>query len=309
MLEKIAKSLLSHQKIYIITHENPDGDALGSSFALKKALNLIGKEAEVVLNTKLPVSFEFTGWKPLVYSDDLSADLLVVLDLNMIKRAGESGLLFDKVEDKILIDHHLGCDINLPLILSDPTAAATGELVYKLIKILLSDIPRDVAEGIYIAIMTDTGGCRYSNTSATTHKTIAEIIDKIDHAYISRMVLEMMSHEKLDIFKYALNNFEFYNNGEICAVAIKNELIKNEDALNGIVNMALNIEGVKAGVLFKERGDNTTKVSLRTIGDINANKICSEFSGGGHKNAAGCTIELPLFKAKEVFIKLLSERI
>ena len=94
-----------------------------------------------------------------------------------------------------------------------------------------------------------------------------------------------------------------------CAIAIKKELIKNEDALNGIVNMALNIEGVKAGVLFKERGDNTTKVSLRTIGDINANKICSEFSGGGHKNAAGCTIELPLFKAKEAFIKLLSERI
>lgn len=309
MLENIAKTLLSHDKIYIITHENPDGDALGSSFALKYTLNNLGKESEVILNAPLPVSFKFTGWKPLVWNEKLSTECVIGLDFNIIDRAGKSADLFEKAKDKILIDHHLGCEMSGPLIESRPEAAATGEIVYELVKYLLSDCTKSIAEGIYIAIMTDTGGCRYSNTSSNTHRILSEIIDKIDHAYISRMALEIMSIEKLEIMKFALNNFEFYGNGEICAVSINRSLMKNEDLLNGIVNMALNIDGVKAGVLFKERSEKEIKVSLRTIGDIDARSVCSFFSGGGHKNAAGCTINLPLIEAKKIFIDKLSERI
>lgn len=309
MLERIAETLLSHDKIYIVTHENPDGDALGSSFALRQTLCLLGKEAEVVLNAPMPVSFEFTGWKPLVYSDSLSADCVVGLDFNDLKRAGDSAALFERAEDKILIDHHLDCEMSGDLIESRPMAAATGEIVFELINFLAADISEEAAKGIYIAIMTDTGGCRYSNTTAETHRILSEIIDKVDNAYLSRMVLEIINFEKLEIMKFALNNFEFFKNNEICTISIDTSLMKNEDLLNGIVNIALNIEGVKAGVLFKERDKNITKVSLRTTGDTDAKSICSLFSGGGHKNAAGCTIELPLDEAKKVFIEKLSERI
>ena len=169
MLEKIAKTLLSHNEIYIITHENPDGDALGSSFALKFALESIGKKAEVILNAPMPVSFMFTGWEPLVYNDEFSADCVVGLDFNVLSRAGRSAALFEKAKDKILIDHHLGCEIEGKYIESRPNAAATAELVYELIKLIISDIPENAAEGIYIGIMTDTGGCRYSNVSRNTH--------------------------------------------------------------------------------------------------------------------------------------------
>ena len=309
MLEKIANTLLEHDKILIITHENPDGDALGSSFALKYTLNALGKDAEVVLNSSLPVSFEFTGWRPVVYSEQLSADCVVGLDFNMLTRAGESATLFKNAQVKILLDHYLDCEISGDLVESRPDAAATGEIVYNLINLLTKDISVKSAEGIYIAIMTDTGGCRYGNTTSVTHRILSEIIDKINHAYLSRMSLEVMSLDKLDIMKYALNNFDFFENGSICTISIGTEFMKNEDLLNGIVNMALNIEGVKAGVLFKQRGENTTKISLRTVGDIDAKSVCALFSGGGHRNASGCTIELPLDEAKKAFIKELSERI
>lgn len=309
MLETIAKTLISHDKILIITHENPDGDALGSSFALKNALTILGKDVHVVLNAPMPVSFLFTGWEPLLYSQNLSSECVVGLDFNVLSRAGEAASLFEKAQDKILIDHHIGCEMEGELVESRPDAAATGEIVYELIKILLEDIPESVAEGIYIAVMTDTGGCRYSNTSKNTHLIIADIIEKIDHAYLARMALELVSREKLEIQKFALNNFEFFKNGEICTVSIRADMMKNEDLLNGIVNMALNIEGVKAGVLFKEKGDETTKVSLRTLGETDARATCSLFGGGGHKNAAGCTIEKPIEEAKELFISRLTERI
>ena len=309
MLRSIAKTLISHDKIYIITHVNPDGDALGSSFALKNALTLMGKDVQVVLNAPMPVSFLFTGWEPLLYSENLSSECVVGLDFNVLSRAGEAALLFEKAQDKILIDHHVGCEMEGELVESRPDAAATGEIVYELIKILLDDVPKEVAEGIYIAVMTDTGGCRYSNTSKGTHLIIADIIDKINHAYLARMALELVSREKLEIQKFALNNFEFFKNGEICTVSIRADMMKNEDLLNGIVNMALNIEGVKAGVLFKEKGDETTKVSLRTLCETDARAACSLFGGGGHKNAAGCTIEKPIEEAKELFISRLAERI
>ncbi len=309
MLENIAKTLLSHDKIYIITHENPDGDALGSSFALKFALNLLGKKAEVILNAPLPVTFKFTGWMPLIWNESMASDCIVGLDFNMLDRAGESAKLFEKAKDKILIDHHLGCEMTGELTLSCPEAAATGEIVYDLVRLMLNDIPTEAAEGIYIAIMTDTGGCRYSNTTKNTHLILADLVEKINHAYLTRMVLEIMSREKLEIMKFAINNFEFFAGGKICTISINKSMMKNEDLLNGIVNLALNIEGVKAGVLFKERDSAVTKVSLRTAGEVDAREICANFSGGGHKNAAGCTIELPISEAKSVFVDKLSERI
>lgn len=309
MLNKIAEKLLSYDKIYIITHENPDGDALGSSFALKFALNMLGKEAEVILNSELPISFSFTGWNPVIYSDSLSSDCVVGLDFNVLSRAGNSASIFERAQDKILIDHHLGCEMEGELIESRPTAAATGEIIYELVNQLAPQITKEIAECIYIAIMTDTGGCRYSNTTKNTHLIIADLIDKIDHAYITRMILEIMSREKLEIHKFALNNFEFYKNGEICSISVDSSMMKNEDLLNGVVNIALNIEGVKAGVLFKQRDENVTKISLRTCGDADAREICALFDGGGHKNAAGCTIEKPLSDAKKLFIERLSERI
>ena len=309
MLDKIAEKLLSHDKIYIITHENPDGDALGSSFALKFALNTLGKEAEVIVNSKLPVSLEFTNWKPVFFSKNLSADCVVGLDFNVLSRAGKCSALFEKAQDKILIDHHLGCEMEGDLIESRPHVAATGEIIYELVNKLIPEITKEIAECIYIAIMTDTGGCRYANTTKNTHLILADLIEKIDHAYITRMVLEIMSREKLEIHKFAINNFEFSKNAEICSVSVDSSMTKNEDLLNGIVNIALNIEGVKAGVLFKERDDNTTKVSLRTTGNADAREICAFFNGGGHKNAAGCTIEKSLGEAKKLFLERLSERI
>lgn len=309
MLENIAKTLLSKDKIYIITHENPDGDALGSSFALKFALENIGKKAEVVLNSDLPVSFKFTGWIPLIYTEDLNCSCVVGLDFNTVERSGKSGKLFEDAQTKVLIDHHLGCEFEGELIESRPNAAATGEIVYELIKLLNTEISKDSYQGIYIAIMTDTGGCRYSNTSADTHRIIAEIIDKIDHAYLSRQVLEVVSKEKLKIQKFAFNNFKFYNDGKICTISIKKSMLKNEDLLNGIVNMALNVEGVEIGVLLKEKERNITKVSVRSIGNIDAREICAKFGGGGHKNAAGATLNLPIKKAKKMFLNSLPERI
>ncbi len=309
MFNEIFKTLKTQKKVYIVTHQNPDGDALGSSFALKFALESMNIPAEVVLDENLPVSFKFTGWEPAKYDDTIVAECVVGLDFNDISRAGDSAKLFDKAKTKIIIDHHLDCKAAEKLVLSQPSAAATGELIFKLLKVMDVKITSEIAQAIYIAIMTDTGGCRYSNTTSETHLILSEIVEKIDHAYITRMCLEMMPREKLEIHKFAVNNLEFFAGGTVCAISIRHNMIKNEDLLNGIVNFALNIEGVKAGILFKEKEENKIKVSFRTFGDIDAREMCAVFGGGGHKNAAGCTIEKPLEEAKELFIKVVSERI
>ena len=304
MLKKIAQKLKSLTDVTIITHENPDGDALGSCFALKATLNKLGIKAEVVLENPINSDFHFTGWTPVVYDDEMKPDAVIGLDFNDPSRAGKCANLFETAKTKMIVDHHICKSQPCELFLSNHTAAAAGELVFELINALDTEIDKAIATALYISIMSDTGGCRFGNTTAKTHTILAKLIDKVDVSYVCRMLFDITPLRKLELSAKLISEIEFYGNGKIGVISAEKLNPEDEHYLNDMSNRALNVEGCQIGVFFKQRGD-IVKVSLRTLGEIDAAKICSSFGGGGHKNAAGCGISKPFAMAKEEFIREL----
>ncbi len=308
MLSRIAETLKKQKSVNIITHVNPDGDALGSSFALKFILGKCGITANVVLDKPVPGEFEFTGWQAVVGTENAEkADCVVGVDFGELSRT-PCGEVFEKAPLKIIIDHHIVKEETGDLFFSNPGAAACSENIFEIMKILGTEADEDIATALYIAIMTDTGGCRFGNTTKNTHLILAELIDYVDHAYINRMVFDVMSREKFKARQIMLQRLETYADGKINVFAA-DKSFENEDDLNGLVNIAVNLEGAQAGVLLKQKDENKVKVSLRTTGDINAAEICKYFGGGGHKNAAGATIEADMETAKNQLVEEIEKRI
>ena len=304
MLKKIAQKLKSLTDIAILTHENPDGDALGSSFALKFALEKLGIKADVVLEKPINSDFEFTGWTPLVYDETMTFENVIGVDFNEPTRTGTCASLFENAKIKAIVDHHICKAEPCEIFLSDHTAAAAGELVFELINELGAEIDTNIATALYISIMSDTGGCRFGNTTAKTHTILARLIGLVDVSYVCRMLFDITPLRKLELSSKLISEIEFYGDGKIGVISAENLAPEDEHYLNDMSNRALNVEGCQIGVFFKQRGD-IVKVSLRTLGEIDAAKICSSFGGGGHKNAAGCGISKPFAEAKEEFIREL----
>lgn len=309
MLTKIAKTLKEQKNVCIITHVNPDGDALGSSAALRLALEKLGINACVVLNDKMIHMYEFTGWETEILNDSHSFDCVVGVDFGDLSRCGDTARLFEKAKTKIIIDHHIDKEPVCELFITMPEQAACAQIIFDLINLMGIEIDNKIATALYLGIMTDTGGCRYGNTTARTHVILSQLIDKVDGAYICRMVFDIASPQKMQGQTELMKTLERFENGKISTFCAKGELSKNEDALGSGANLALNLEGSVAGVLFKQRGEAETKVSLRTLGEINASKVCGFFGGGGHFSASGCTINLPVDEAKKVFLEKLIEEI
>lgn len=303
MLEKIAEILKKQKKVFIITHTNPDGDAYGSSFGLKYALESIGVQADVVLEEPVGHDFEFMGYKPLVYGEDVKADCVVGVDFGELARCGKCAGVFTGAKEKIIIDHHITDTAMCENHYTDTSAAAASEIIQRLIKIMNIKFTKKIAEPVYIGIMTDSGCCRYSNTTKNTLLALAELIDCVDVGYVNHMVFDMKTKAEFELQTRLLAQMQETANGKIHYLAVKKEDAENEAMLNGLVNSALNIEGTQIGILFKQRTDFTVKVSVRTVGSINAAALCKKFDGGGHINAAGCTIEDTLENAVDKFLK------
>ncbi len=304
MRKKIAQKIKSLKDVVIITHENPDGDALGSCFALKFALEKLGIKVDVVLEKEINSDFEFMLWTPLIYSENISAENVIGVDFNEPTRTGACAHLFENAKTKAIVDHHICKYKSCELFLSDHTAAAAGELVFELINELGVEIDKDIATALYISIMSDTGGCRFGNTTAKTHTILSKIIDKVDVSYVCRMLFDITPLRKLELSSKLISEIEFYGDGKIGVISAEKIAPEDEHHLNDMANRALNVEGCQIGVFFKQRAD-IVKVSLRTLGEIDAAKICGGFGGGGHKNAAGCGISKPFAEAKKEFIREL----
>lgn len=302
MLEEIAKILKKQKNVLIITHINPDGDAYGSSFGLKYALESIGIRAEVVTETPVMHDFEFMGYSPLIYNDDITAECVVCVDFGELGRCGKCADIFTNADEKIVIDHHLTDNTICKYHYTDTTAAATAEIIQQLLKIMDIKLTKKIAEPVYIGIMTDSGCCRYSNTTKNTLLSLAQLVDYVDVGYVNRMVFDVKTKETFALQTRLLAQMRETENGKIHYIAAKQEDVQDESMLNGLVNNALNIEGTQIGILFKQRDDATVKVSVRSVDDVNVAALCKEFDGGGHINAAGCTINDTLENAVQRFL-------
>lgn len=307
-IEKIKSLLASPKKIAIIPHRNPDGDAMGSTLGLRHFLKLKGHEATVISPNEFP---DFLTWLPesdtvKVFEKDTEtstrilqeADIVFTLDFNVLSRTGDvmEAALKELDVPFIMIDHHQKPDSYAAYMFSDTSYGSTCEMVYHFINMLNEKhlIDKTLATYLYTGIVTDSGSFRYPSTTGTTHRIVAEFIDKgIDNSEIHSLLFDNHSHNRIQILARALQNMK------VLPLYKTSYTYLTQDELNsfghskgdteGIVNYGLSMKDIMFTAMFTENKDEgIIKISFRSKDGFDVNQYAREhFSGGGHINAAG----------------------
>ena len=305
-LQEIKNLLLPENKVVIITHYNPDGDAIGSSLGLKHFLKALGLEPIVIVPNDFP---KFLKWMPeakktiiadykrKMASDAIKdADVIFCLDFNAHNRIGIVGdWLANATAKKILIDHHQQPE-DFDFVYSDVTIPATCQMIYHFIEALGKEdlVNQNIAECLYTGIMTDTGGFRFRSTSATTHRIVANLIEKgADPAMITSNTWDTNTVSRLHLLSLILGRIELVKDGKVAILYLKRDELKEfgfeKGDTEGFVNYGLSIAGTKMSAFFMEDlYEDFIKISFRSKDDVDTNAFArAHFNGGGHINASG----------------------
>lgn len=306
-LKQIADKLNEAETILLYPHIIMDGDTLGSSIALCIALRKAGKKAHILIEDEIPSYLLFLENDYCTYDQNIldTPDISISIDCSDIERFVMRKDKFLAARHSICIDHHRTNNYFADINYIDVNAGATGEIIYNLIKTMGVALDVAMAEAIYTAITTDTGNFQYTNTTKTTHLITADLFDiGIDLEKISVEVYQNIRHEKLKIMNEVINTLEMLYNGKADIAYVTQEMLAKTGALmeetEGIIETLRNISGVEISAFLKENKPNQIKVGLRskTYGDVSA--IAQYFGGGGHKKAAGCTLNTTLQEAKKL---------
>ncbi len=296
--------------ILILTHENPDGDALGSAMALYLFLKKQGKDVYVGCKDRVPHFLDFIPHCGEVVSlpDGKFYDIGIIVDSAGFYRAGTEV----KVGKRVRIDHHVGGEFYGMYDLIDPKAPATASLIYELIKAWdSSSMDRDIATCIYAGLATDTGFFKYSNTNEYTFEVAKElVIYGADPNYVYRMFSERESLNKMKLISKVLDTLTLYEGGLVAGITIFDRFFKETGTeyadSEGLVNYPRSIEGVEVAFALIEKPDEGIwKASLRSKVSADVSKVAERLGGGGHKYASGCKIKADSYES--ALEKLLSE--
>ena len=316
MLKKIAKMLKSANKIAIFTHLNPDGDAIGSSFAMKYVLESMGKCATIYLERPMPEKFSYLGddYKIADENAKIEADIALVLDCGEYSRLGKCEAACRSVLTVLCVDHHkTGGDFG-KFYYNEPDAAATAQLVFKLANLLTKKIPTLAYEAIYTGMSTDTGHFKFSNVSPETFYIAGEILNAgINHRKITTIIYDTVKREKMIFLGEAAQRVEFYHDGRVAFLECYGDLLEKygltyED-VEELPNVPLNLEGVEVAILVKDKDETSRRVSFRTKDVIDVSEVAKEFGGGGHKSAAACIISANIEEEKEKLINAVIKKL
>ena len=300
--------LLDKKHRFMVTsHITPDGDSIGSTLALTLALLKMGKRAVPVIKDDIPKKYRFLPGTDLIVKDTSeSFDAVIALDCGDIERLGFEKQLKEYGPIVINIDHHKSNDFFGDLNLVDANSSSVGEMVYRLIDGKI-DIDYDIALNLYTAIITDTGSIKYSNTTPSSLKILANLVDKgVKPDYVSRHVFERRSLASIKLLKSVLNTLEISADGKIASLLITRDMLRDsgasEEDTDGMINYAREIEGVEVAVIFKENEDSLIRVGFRSNEWVDVSMIAAKFNGGGHPRAAGCVLKFPLQEARGIVL-------
>lgn len=322
---EIKSLLIPENKIVIITHYNPDGDAIGSSLGLKHYLQAKGLHAEVVVPNDFP---KFLKWMPEAKKNLIAeykrkvafdlmneADVIFCLDFNSPSRIGILGeWLVKSKAKKILIDHHQQPE-QFDFVYSDTIIPATCQMIYHFIEAMDDEnlVNKDIAECLYTGIMTDTGGFRFRSTSATTHRIVANLIEKgADPSVITSNTWDTNTVSRLHLLALILGRIEVVNDGKVAVLYLTRKELQEygfqKGDTEGFVNYGLSIVGVRMSAFFMEDlYDDFIKISFRSKDEVDVNQFSRKyFNGGGHINAAGGKSLESLMDTLETFKKRVS---
>lgn len=300
-----ARFLKRNDDYIILTHASPDGDTLGSAYALYYGLKEIGKSAEILCPDLIPAKYSYFAVKTdYIKSEKATVIAVDVADEKLL------GALKDSFAGKVklCIDHHISNTRYAEKLLLDSKASAACEIMYELLVKLKVNINDVTAKALYTGIATDTGCFKFSNVTAKTHLITAELFDyNIDAADINRLMFDTKSKKLLQLERMVLDTAEYHFDDKCILLTVTEEMQEKTGCsgpdLEGIAIISRSVEGVLAGVTIKQTGEEEFKISLRTFEPLDASEICRSLGGGGHKGAAGVTISGTLDVVKE---KILS---
>ncbi len=317
-LKKIANVIEQNDNFVIISHINPDGDSVGSQLALYGILKkLLNKKVYIIDADPIPHIYEFLPFssaKKTKYSKKILFDIVIVLDCGDLKRAGKLPINIESAKTIINIDHHIS-NINFGhLNYVDYTASSTGELIFRLLKKLKLSPDKDIAMCLYSAIMTDTGGYKYENTTSGAFSSAAELVNcGIYPEKIAKKIYENNALCSMHLLGIALQTLTLKANGKISYMFVTQKMMQSTSAkgehTEGFVNYTRTVEGVEIGIFFREAEDGFIKVSMRSKEFADTNKITGFFGGGGHKRASGCVIKGDLNSIIKKVIKKAEEEL
>lgn len=314
MFNKAMKLINKAEKIYIVGHINPDGDSIGSSFAMYFALKNMGKNVDVIM-PNYGTRFEFLEYVKLAKKnvEEKKYDLLICVDSSDKKRLDISAEDFNKAKKIIIIDHHVTKPMKADVLVIEVEAPATTEIIYDLLISQSMDIDKQIAECIYLGLLTDTGSFNYQRTTGKTMRIAAEMMDKgIDFGLICKRMNDTVKENKLQLITLGINNMEKYMDGKIRYTQVEKEDLDRlgvelEDA-DGVTNYLRMIEGTQVSIYVRGISSDEYKVSIRSDGHVDISGICISFGGGGHVRAAGFNIKKKnLKKTKEKLLKIVGD--
>ncbi len=294
----LAKALKNAKRLLFLTHQNPDGDTLGSAYGLAYALP--HAKVTIVNGDQVPENIAFLcddAFPLCTYADiaGQSFDLVVSIDVADPKLLGDA-FAQNPLEIDYKIDHHAMGKEFAKAELVDPTAAACGEIIYRIVK-ELGPLTQKSANALYAAISSDTGGFRYENTTAFTHRIVADLIEaSCDHAQIDHCLYESHSQTEIAVMRYCWEQLQFFQNGAVAVLTITNaqkaQYGFSDHDLAILNSLPRTVSGVELGIVLKQSTNHPEnyRVSLRSGTRVRANEICAKFGGGGHLRAAGATI-------------------
>lgn len=288
-LSEATTRLLSMDNVVILCHSHPDGDTMGSGYALCRALRDLGKNARVACADPLPrkMAYMAAGLEELSFEEEhiVSVDVADISLLGSLREVYEGRI-------ELAIDHHATHRDFAGELLIVPYGSAC-EIIFGLIEALGTPLTSGIADCLYTGIVTDTGCFKYSAVTPLTHQKAARLLEAgADHVRICKEMFDTVSLSYLRLESEALSTLETHFDGNAAVITITEEMMARtgvtDEELVGIANLPRNIEGVQAGITLKQRGSEY-KVSFRSSEAADAAKICAMFGGGGHARAAGCT--------------------
>jgi len=307
---KITQKLINSKNVLITAHKNPDGDALGSMIALGLSLKALNIKITMYNESPIPAKY---GFLPCIdsikqhFCEKENYDTAVILDCSDLNRIGKAAQKIDKISSTINIDHHLLNTEFGDFKIINSKVSATAEIIYHVIKNMGVCFNKDIATSIYTGILTDTGSFRFSNTGISAFEICGEMMGfGAEPSKIAENIYGNYSLNRIKLIMKALESIEILNNGSLSIITLTREILiktgaRDED-IPGLINYALEINGVKVAVLIKQhmkdivknRGIDKFHVSLRSDGSVDVSSIASLYHGGGHYRAAGFDINAKL---------------
>ncbi|MBW2603327.1 MAG: bifunctional oligoribonuclease/PAP phosphatase NrnA [Deltaproteobacteria bacterium] len=318
-MNSIIHQFNKNNKILVVTHAHPDGDAIGSLIALGLSLEALNKKTTLYCESHIPAIYRFLPAVHRVVNkiESLNYDMAVILDCGNLRRVGKAVSMVNQIPVIVNIDHHITNTGFGHLQLIDTSACATAEIVYRLIKKMGLPIDEPIATSIYTGILADTGSFRFSNTNRAAFAICEEMVGIGVHPHnIAQHVYGTYSLSRLKLLNLALDSIELSENGKLSIMTLTKEMFDEThtqpEDVDGLINYAKNIEDVEVAALIQEphngkeksRTPNRFHVSLRSDGTFDVAAIASLFGGGGHSGAAGFSIESTLSDIKSNIFSL-----